>query len=422
MRSKSLLCCCVAVYLLFFALEAQTSDQERTKDVQGLPEMVRNENITVEASAMPPNAITIFLCGDVMTGRGIDQILAHPSDPTIYESYMKNARGYVKIAEEVNGPIDYPVSFSYVWGDALMELDRVAPDVRIINLETSVTKSNDYWKGKGINYRMHPENIPILTAAKIDVCSLANNHVLDWGYSGLRETLESLNEANIKIVGAGRNLFEAQIPAVKRVPSKGRVVVFAFGSGSSGVPSRWRALDKRPGVNWLRDLSDKSLFDIQRKVRQIKRMGDIVVVSIHWGTNWGYSIPRDQMVFAHRLIDEADVDIIHGHSSHHVRAIEVYKDKLILYGCGDFINDYEGIGGYEEFRADLSLMYFATVEPSTGKLLGLQMTPTQIRRFKVIRASSVDTLWLKDAINREGTAFGTKAKVTEDKRLTLQWD
>ena len=422
MRSKSLLCCCVAVYFLFFALKAQTSDQKRAKDVQRLPEMVRNENITVEASAMPPNAITIFLCGDVMTGRGIDQILAHPSDPAIYESYMKNARGYVKIAEEVNGPIDYPVSFSYVWGDALKELDRVAPDVRIINLETSVTKSNDYWKGKGINYRMHPENIPILTAAKIDVCSLANNHVLDWGYSGLRETLVSLTESNIKIVGAGRNLSEAQMPAVKMVPSKGRVVVFAFGFGTSGIPSSWGARGEKAGVYLLNDLGDKSLFDIQKKVRQIKRTGDIVVVSIHWGTNWGYSIPRDQMVFAHRLIDQAGVDIIHGHSSHHVRAIEIYKDKLILYGCGDFINDYEGISGYEEFRADLSLMYFATVEPSTGKLIGLQMTPTQIRRFKVIRASSVDTLWLKDTINREGTELGTKAKVTEDNRLILQWD
>jgi poly-gamma-glutamate synthesis protein (capsule biosynthesis protein) len=128
------------------------------------------------------------------------------------------------------------------------------------------------------------------------------------------------------------------------------------------------------------------------------------------------------MVFAHRLIDEVGVDIIHGHSSHHVKAIEVYKDKLILYGCGDFINDYEGIGGYEEFRSDLSLMYFATVEPSTGKLLGLQMTPTQIRGFKVIRASNVDTLRLKDIINREGTAFGTKIKVTEDNRLTLKWN
>ena len=166
------------------------------RDVHGPSEMVDNENKPVEASAMIPNAITIFLCGDVMTGRGIDQVLPHPSDPTIYESYMKNARGYVKIAEEVNGPIDYPVSFSYVWGDALKELDRVAPDVRIINLETSVTKSNDYWKGKGINYRMHPENISILTAAKIDVCSLANNHVLDWGYSGLLETLETLKRIN----------------------------------------------------------------------------------------------------------------------------------------------------------------------------------------------------------------------------------
>ncbi len=124
----------------------------------------------------------------------------------------------------------------------------------------------------------------------------------------------------------------------------------------------------------------------------------------------------------HRLIDEADADIIHGHSSHHVRAIEVYKDKLILYGCGDFLNDYEGISGYEEFRADLSLMYFATVDPSSGKLLGLQMTPTRIRRFKVNLASKVDTLWLKDTLNKEGTTFGTKVEVIGDNRLTLQWN
>jgi poly-gamma-glutamate synthesis protein (capsule biosynthesis protein) len=147
-----------------------------------------------------------------------------------------------------------------------------------------------------------------------------------------------------------------------------------------------------------------------------------MVASIHWGSNWGYKIPRDQTVFAHRLIDEAGVDIIHGHSSHHPRAIEIYKDKLILYGCGDFINDYEGISGYEEFRGDLSLMYFAKVDPSTGKLLDLQMTPTQIRRFKVIRASQVDTLWLKDTLNKEGAKFGVKILMTRDNRLTLKWN
>ncbi len=419
MKYKSLLFC-VAGSLLFAAIGSQALDQNITRDVHGLSEMVDEKNKTVDTAKKIHNAITIFMCGDVMTGRGIDQVLPHPSDPTIHESYIKSARGYVEIAEEINGPIDYPVSFSYIWGDTLKELDRVAPDVRIINLETSVTRSNDYWKGKGINYRMHPENISSLTAAKIDVCSLANNHVLDWGYSGLLETLETLKKVNIKLSGAGRNLLEAQAPAVLKVPGKGRVIVFAFGLGTSGVPSSWGAADKRPGVNLLRDLSDKSLFDIQEKVRKVKSRGDIVVVSLHWGSNWGYGIPRTHTVFAHRLIDEVEVDIIHGHSSHHVRAIEVYKDKLILYGCGDFLNDYEGISGYEEFRADLSLMYFATMDPSTGKLLGLQMTPTRIRRFKVNLASKVETLWLKETLNREGTTFGTKVKMIGDNRLTLQ--
>ena len=146
------------------------------------------------------------------------------------------------------------------------------------------------------------------------------------------------------------------------------------------------------------------------------------MASIHWGSNWGYGIPKKQRTFSHRLIDEAEVDIIHGHLSHHVKAIEVYKEKLILYGCSDFLNNYEGINGYEEFRADLSLMYFAMVDPSTGKLLGLQMTPTKIRRFQVIRASNLDTIWLKETLNREGASFGTNVKIGKDNRITLQWD
>ena len=111
--------------------------------------------------------ITLFLCGDVMLGRGIDQILPHPSDPILHEPYVKNALEYVDLAEEANGPIPRPVDFSYVWGDALSELDRMAPDIRIINLETSVTNSNAYWKTKEVHYRMNPANIPCITAAGI---------------------------------------------------------------------------------------------------------------------------------------------------------------------------------------------------------------------------------------------------------------
>ncbi len=313
----------------------------------------------------------MFLCGDVMTGRGIDQILPHPSDPVIYESSIKSAKRYVELAEEASGPIPKPVDFAYIWGDALGEWEQVAPDARIINLETAVTRSTD-WEDKGINYRMHPDNVACLTVAKIDCCVLANNHILDWGATGLETTLQTLGKAHLKTTGAGRNLEEAAAPAVLEITGKGRILVFAYGSETSGVPWNWAALADKPGVNLLADFSDTTVEHLTACIREVKRPGDIVVASLHWGANWGYSVPRHQRAFARRLIDAAGVHVIYGHSSHHVKGIEVYKDQLILYGCGDFLNDYEGIGGYEDYRGDLSLMYFATVETSTGTLVSLR--------------------------------------------------
>ena len=366
--------------------------------------------------------ITLFMCGDIMTGRGIDQILPHPNDPRIYEPYMKDATGYVKIAESVNGPIQIPVKYSYIWGEALKELEQVDPDLRIINLETSITASNDYWKGKGINYRMHPENIQCLTAAGIDYCSLGNNHVIDWGYSGLRETIETLEEVNIQYAGAGHNLKEAETPAVMNISGKWRVLIFSYGSPTSGIPISWAAETDKPGVNLLKNLHKSEIRNIQKKIEEVKQPGDIVIVSLHWGSNWGYEIPLNFVQFAHGLIDEASVDIIHGHSSHHVRPIELYKNKLILYGCGDFLNDYEGISGHETYRADLVLMYFADVDPVTGNLVHLQMTPMQIRNFKVNKATREDGLWLRDRLNDESEMFGTHIEINEDNRLILKMD
>jgi poly-gamma-glutamate synthesis protein (capsule biosynthesis protein) len=282
--------------------------------------------------------------------------------------------------------------------------------------------SNDYWKGKGIHYRMNPQNIASLTAAGIDFCALANNHVLDWGHVGLLETLATLQKVNIKTAGAGPNAAAAGAPAVIGIDDRQRVIVFSFGLPSSGIPSSWSAAPNRPGVNLLKNLSVKSVRHIQQKVQSIKRDGDLVVVSVHWGGNWGYDIPRRQIEFAHRLVDDGGADIVHGHSSHHVKAIEVYKGKLILYGCGDFLNDYEGIGGYEKFRADLSLMYFATLDSSTGNLVDLQMVAMQIRRFQTQRASRADTRWLGDTLNREGRSFGTRVMMHSDNRLILQWE
>ncbi|MEQ8995582.1 MAG: CapA family protein [Coleofasciculus sp. B1-GNL1-01] len=368
------------------------------------------------------NFITLFLCGDVMTGRGIDQVLPHSSNPVLHESYIKDARDYVTLAENTNGIIEKPVNFAYIWGDALEEFERVSPDLRLINLETSITKSDEYWQDKLIHYRMQPDNSPCLTAAHIDYCSLANNHVIDWGYAGLQETLDTLTKLNIKSAGAGHNLKAAAAPTVMEIEGKGRVIVFSWGFKTSGIPRSWAATDDKPGVNRLTDVSDRTILEIKENIRYVKRPRDIVVASIHWGGNWGYQVPGEQRAFAHKLIDQAGVDIIHGHSSHHVKGIEVYREKLILYGCGDLLTDYEGISGYEQYRDDLNLMYFVTVNPATGQLINLQMTPTQIKNMRLNRASATDTLWLRDVLNREGKKFRDRATLNPDNTLTLHWE
>jgi poly-gamma-glutamate capsule biosynthesis protein CapA/YwtB (metallophosphatase superfamily) len=366
-------------------------------------------------------AVTIFLCGDIMTGRGIDQVLPHPSPPRIHEPYVIDAREYGELAEKRNGPIQKPLGFTAVWGDALAELKKRAPDVRVINLEMTVTKSEDYWKGKGINYRMNPANAPVLSAAEIDIAALANNHVLDWGYAGLAETIKTLTMQHIGFAGAGKDREEAEAPAIVDLGGKARVIVFSFAAETSGVPDTWAAANDRPGVNLLRDLSSDTVHRIRDRVRTVKKQGDIVIASIHWGPNWGYDIPAGETRFSHRLIDEAGVDVVHGHSSHHVKAIEVYLGKLILYGCDDLLNDYEGIGGHDAFRGDLGLMYFAEIDPGTGKLLSLDITPTQVRHFRVNYASPGDAAWLASVLNREGKSYGTSVTTVEGNRLRLQW-
>ncbi|GMQ87683.1 MAG: CapA family protein [Gammaproteobacteria bacterium] len=365
--------------------------------------------------------ISLFLCGDVMTGRGIDQVLPHPGDPRLYEPYVSTAVRYLELAEQANGSIPKPVDFAYVWGDALEELEQAAPDVRLINLETAVTRSADYWADKGVHYRMSPDNMACITTAKIDCCVLANNHVLDWGYAGLAETLETLKKVKVKSAGAGLNLKEAQAPAVIELPEKGRVIVFSFGSETSGIPWDWAASDNKAGINFLESLSGKSARQIAKQVGAVRRQGDIVVASIHWGGNWGYGIPRQHAAFAHQLVDEAGVDIIHGHSSHHPKGIEVYRDKLILYGCGDFLNDYEGISGYESYRDDLTLMYFVSVEPTSGRVVSLEMVPMQIKRFRLNRASRQDVEWMRDVLVREGKKRGTGVGMKNGNKLVLQW-
>jgi len=355
-----------------------------------------------------------------MTGRGIDQALPYPMDPVLYEPYVHDAREYVDLAEKANGPIPRPLSSDYIWGDAQQELERASVDLRIINLETAITSQETPWPDKGIHYRMHPLNIGCLSAARISGCGLANNHVLDWGYDGLSETLRSLDAAGIAHSGAGNNAEEAAAPAILNVADKPRVLLFSFGSTTSGIPREWRATSSRAGVNLLDDVSDATARRIANATRKFQQPGDLLIASIHWGSNWGYDIPPQQIAFAHRLVEEG-VALVHGHSSHHVKAIEVFKGRLILYGCGDFVTDYEGIRGYEEFRGDLALMYFVELDSRTGQLGSARLVPMKMRRFRLERAPAADAESLSDFLNELGAPFGTRARLNKDKSIMLEW-
>ncbi len=365
--------------------------------------------------------IRLFLCGDVMTGRGIDQIQRFPSDSRIYEPYIHHSEDYIRLAEQVNGAISTPVDWTYIWGDAFEELNRRSPDFRIINLETAVTRSREPWPEKVIQYKMEPRNIRCITDAGIGCCVLANNHVLDWGIQGFRETLEVLSAKGIKHCGAGTTLTEATRPAILTASNGARISVLSVGISSSGIPEEWGARHNREGVFYLPDTSEYSLSILSDVIEDQVSDDSVLLLSVHWGGNWGFPIPPDMQSFAHECIDQLGVDIIHGHSSHHPKAIEVHRGKPILYGCGDFINDYEGIQGYEHYRGDLAVMYFLDFDAEYRHLRSLDLFPMKRRRFRLEKANDADVSWLADMLVREGAFLGTSVEDTGELVLRLKW-
>jgi poly-gamma-glutamate capsule biosynthesis protein CapA/YwtB (metallophosphatase superfamily) len=379
--------------------------------------VLRRDDRRLTVGTMRDSLVTLFVCGDVMLGRGIDQILPRPGNPALREARIRDAGDYVALAERA-GRIPRPVPHSWPWGDSLAVLDEVAPDARIVNLETSITRSEDYAPGKAVHYRMSPDNLPCLATARPDACVLANNHVLDFGRRGLTETVDVLAGARMQPVGAGRNIEAARRPAIIPLDAGGRVLVFSLGTASSGVPASWAATPTDAGIDFIPTLSDTAADAVVGRVQHEKRPGDIVVASIHWGSNWGYDVADDQVRFAHRLID-GGVDVVHGHSSHHPRPVEVYRDKLVLYGCGDLINDYEGIGGREEFRSDLRPLYFATLEPATAALAHFRIVPMQVHRMQLRAASSADTEWLRDVLDQVSRHLGTRLGLEPDGAVIL---
>ncbi|MEU9510954.1 CapA family protein [Micromonospora sp. NPDC048170] len=363
--------------------------------------------------------MTLFLGGDVMTGRGVDAILPAPGPSELREPAVRDARDYVDLARAASGPIPRPAPPAWPWGEALDLLGGLRPDVRLVNLETVVTGRGEFAPAKAIHYRMHPGNLACLTAARLDVCALANNHSLDFGPVGLSDTLDALAGAGIATVGAGRDAAAAWAPARVPLGAGRQLLVWSVAAPSSGVPPPWAATAGGPGLAYLPEVSAAAADALAGRIAAVAGPGDRLLVSVHWGTNWGYEVPPGHVEFAHRLVDSG-VDVVHGHSSHHPRPVEVYRDRLILYGCGDLVDDYEGIGGQEAYRPELRLLWLPTLDAATGELRRLRAAPVRMRRMRLERAVPGDARWLAGLLGGFGPPFGSEAALDGDGLLTLR--
>jgi poly-gamma-glutamate capsule biosynthesis protein CapA/YwtB (metallophosphatase superfamily) len=323
--------------------------------------------------------ITLTLMGDVMLGRGVTEALH---------------RRFLRPEE--------------LWGDVLPLLDTT--DLRIINLECPLTDHDQPWtrSPKRPHFRARPSTIEVLRAARIDACSLANNHTVDYEEVGLLDTLKHLDAAGISYAGAGRNRSGAAEPAILAVPSEParRVALLAF---TDNEPP-FAAGTERPGTNYLPvSMRSDVLGRVEEAVSGVRGMGvETIVFSNHWGRNWLERPTEHFRRFARAVID-VGVDVYYGHSPHVFQGVEIYRGKPILYATGDFIDDYPVNA---EFRNDRSFLFRVSMEGGTLKRLDL--VPVKLRYARVGIAVGEERETILDRMELLSAEMGTAFARHED--------
>jgi len=309
--------------------------------------------------------------------------------------------GDVMLGRLVNKKIS-ATNYVYPWGDMLETLKQ--HEVNIINLETTLTQHVKKIP-KVFNFRADPDKIESLTEASIDLVCLANNHIRDFGDEGLIETIEVLDKAKIKHVGAGLTLQDARRPVV--IEKNGiKIGVIGWTDNESG----WKAGENKPGSNYI-EVGD--IASIKECIKEVREKVDILIVTMHWGPNNRPRPTQDFQAFAHDMID-AGIDILHGHSAHIFQGVEVYKGKLIMYDTGDFVDDYM-VGPIK--RNDQSFLF--SVEVSKQGVQGLKLTPVLISNMQVNKAQGNDLKQTIERMKKLSAEFGTKFS-EENSKLVLR--
>ncbi|MCA9353152.1 CapA family protein [Patescibacteria group bacterium] len=240
---------------------------------------------------------TIFAIGDIMLDRGV-------------ETKIKNLGQ------------DYSFSFD------LIKEDLTTADIVFANLEGSVSDIG-VDTGKEYSFRFEPIVVEALSDSGIDVVSLANNHILDWGRDALCDTTKNLDRVGIYYVGAGCNNDQAEAPYIVTLGDT-RVAFLAYTEFYIGA----HATSDRPG------LSEYNMEKISNRIHTLKEQSevDLVFVSMHWGEEYKNRATLNQVVLGRALVD-AGADVVIGHHPHVDQEIERYDNGWIIYSLGNFVFD-----------------------------------------------------------------------------------
>ncbi|WP_239617549.1 CapA family protein [Cohnella mopanensis] len=216
--------------------------------------------------------------------------------------------------------------FDYPFREAKATLE--AADITAGNLETPITTRGTPALNKQYVFRGSAEAIPALKEAGFDFLSLANNHTLDYGWEGLSDTMDALDDAGLKHAGSGNDDREAFAPAY--IESKGFTIGYV--SVTRVVPEvSWKADRTHPGVAEAYS-PDRAVAAI----KEAKQNADIVVVMVHWGVEREDRPVSHQTDLAHRFVD-AGADLVIGGHPHVLQGFEAYKGKWIAYSLGNFV-------------------------------------------------------------------------------------
>ena len=281
--------------------------------------------------------------------------------------------------------------FTYVWGNTINIIK--GSDFSLINLECSISSRGKEWNktNKVFHFRANPDAINVLNSAAIDYVALANNHILDYDVEALLDSVNLLNKNNISHSGAGKNLKEAIKPAFmkkKLKPKSSKInsncnyefeeknnsknaITIGVISLTDNEP-QWEAKGNSAGINYVPIVldSEKYYYRLKNCIEKVRKKSDLVIVSSHVGPHFRETPSEKYVNFAHKII-EFGADIYWGHSNHMPQGIEIYKynndkddynnnsngnnnKKIIMYDCGDFIDDY-AIDPY--YRNDLSFIF-----------------------------------------------------------------